>query len=169
MPPERFSTTYHVHDRKEYAGMNILVLAYGNPLRCDDGLGWHAARQLSSRLTADSQVLTCHQLTPELAEDISGADAVFFIDAGRGGEPGELTCRPVSPGNEAVRFSHDCSPEVLLALCRQLYGECPPAFAVSVCGQSFLHGESLSPCVAATLPRLTAVVTEMARKFHHGH
>jgi hydrogenase maturation protease len=149
--------------------MHILILAYGNPLRCDDGLGWHAARQLTDQLTVDNQVLTCHQLAPELAEDISGADAVFFIDASREGEPGELTCQPVRPSNDNVGFSHDCSPQVLLALCDQLYGACPPAYAVSVCGQSFHHGESLSPCVAATLPRLTTVITEMARQFQRGH
>jgi len=147
--------------------MRILVLAYGNPLRCDDGLGWHAARQLVHRMTSDTQVVTCHQLTPELAEEVSGADAVFFIDASHEGEPGELTCLPIHPGH-AARFSHECSPPVLLALCHQLYGACPPAYLVSVCGQSFQLGESLSPCVAAALPRLTAVVAEMAQKFQRG-
>ena len=145
--------------------MHVLILAYGNPLRCDDGLGWHAARQLNSTVS-DARVVTCHQLTPELVEDISSADAVFFIDASREGEPGELTCQPVRPSDDMVRFTHQCSPAVLLALCDQLYGSCPPAFAVSVCGQSFHYGESLSPCVAASLPKLTAIVTEMARKLH---
>jgi hydrogenase maturation protease len=149
--------------------MQILILAYGNPLRCDDGLGWHAARQLAQYLTGDCQVLTCHQLTPELAEDISGASAVFFIDASREGEPGELTCLPVRPANDGAGFSHECSPQVLLSLCHQLYGSCPPAYSVSICGERFQHGEALSPCVASTLPRLTAVVAEMARQFQRGN
>ena len=52
----------------------VLVVGYGNSLRGDDGIGWHAARLLTDdpRLTG-ARVLTHHQLAPELAEALYGA------------------------------------------------------------------------------------------------
>ena len=60
----------------------VLVVGYGNPLRSDDGIGWHAADLLATdpRL-AGAQVLTHHQLAPELAEDISRASLVVLVSA----------------------------------------------------------------------------------------
>jgi len=143
----------------------FLILGYGNPLRCDDGVGWRAAWELAGSLSDDeAEVVGCHQLTPELAEAVSRAEAVFFIDASHEGEPGELRCQPVEPQAETIRFSHQLTPELLLNLSRVLYGTCPPAFVVSVCGQRFEHGQELSPVVAANLPRLTMLVSEMMRQ-----
>nr|MDQ2730551.1 hydrogenase maturation protease [Armatimonadota bacterium] len=66
-----------------------LVIGYGNPLRRDDGLGPMAAQRLAA--LADPlrvQVLTPYQLSPELAEPISQARFVLFIDASEEGVPG---------------------------------------------------------------------------------
>jgi hydrogenase maturation protease len=141
----------------------ILILGYGNPLRGDDGIGWRAAEELS-RLSSlpDVEVLIRYQLTPELADVVSQANAVIFIDASRDGEPGELTFQPVVPTAEPASLSHELSPAAVLELCRQLYRRCPPAFLVSLCGECFDHGEGLSPKVAASLPRLTALVGQLA-------
>jgi hydrogenase maturation protease len=60
----------------------ILIIGYGNPLKSDDGLGWHAAQELSRELTPPGvKVIRAHQLTPELAEEASTAELVLFIDA----------------------------------------------------------------------------------------
>jgi hydrogenase maturation protease len=145
---------------------HILILGYGNPLRSDDGLGWRAAEELSRTLSSPHvEVLARHQLTPELADAVRQADAVFFIDATRDGEPGELTCEPVSPLPTNERFSHQLSPAGILALARQLYGACPRAFLVSLCGECFDYGEKLSPRIAAGLPHLTALVAQAAHQF----
>ena len=46
-----------------------LIIGYGNPLRSDDGFGWHAGRLLAQALAGqEAEVITCHQLTPELAD-----------------------------------------------------------------------------------------------------
>ena len=44
----------------------VLVVGYGNALRTDDGVGWHAAERLADdpRL-ADATVIAVHQLTPD--------------------------------------------------------------------------------------------------------
>jgi hydrogenase maturation protease len=46
----------------------VLIIGYGNPFRSDDGLGWQIANELSrTNRSAETEVLPCHQLTPELA------------------------------------------------------------------------------------------------------
>ena len=61
---------------------DVLVIGYGNPLRGDDGAGWKAAELLAEdpRL-AGAVVLARHQLTPELADDVSRASLVVLVDA----------------------------------------------------------------------------------------
>lgn len=145
----------------------ILILAYGNPLRSDDGLGWRAAEALLEESAAGMEIRTCHQLLPEVAEPVSRADTIFFIDATRDGEPGEVRCMPVTPEKDAGRFTHQLSPAGILALSAELYGHVPKAFLMSICGDSFDLGEKLSPVVAASLPRLTGLVRELARHVRH--
>ncbi|MFI5043071.1 MAG: hydrogenase maturation protease, partial [Acidimicrobiales bacterium] len=72
----------------------VLVIGYGNTLRSDDGVGWHAAALLAEdpRL-AGVEVLAVHQLTPELALDMSRATLVILIDAGADDPPGAIAVR----------------------------------------------------------------------------
>lgn len=145
----------------------VLILGYGNPLRSDDGLGWRAAEELAVRFCCDEiEIRTCHQLLPELVDAVSRADITFFIDAAHDGEPGEVRCVPVVPESASLRFSHQLSPGAILSWSQDLYGRCPRAFAASVCGQRFDLGETLSPVVAASLPRLTALVGQLSGRLH---
>jgi len=60
----------------------VLIIGYGNPLRGDDGAGWQAAGILKERIRDERvQVVRSHQLMPEMAEAISRARKVIFIDA----------------------------------------------------------------------------------------
>ncbi|MEP7055497.1 MAG: hydrogenase maturation protease [Actinomycetota bacterium] len=73
-----------------------LVVGYGNPLRSDDGLGWHAAETLGSDPRLDGVlVLQRHQLTPELALDISAATVVVLVDATSAAPAGTVTVNKV--------------------------------------------------------------------------
>lgn len=145
---------------------HILVVGYGNPLRSDDGLGWHVAERLRSLLTAeDVEVRTCHQLTPDLAEPVSRAGMVFFVDAQHGGDPGEISCVPVPAHYSDIAFSHDLSPTALLGFAEKIYGTTPPAFLVSVSGESFELGEQLSSPVAGALPYLIALIGELTARY----
>lgn len=139
--------------------MRTLIIGIGNPLRGDDGLGWKVADELSCELSCeprrdDVHVLATHQLTPELAELASQADRVLFIDAAQSGPPGTMTCRRVLPDAPAVRLSHALSPAALLSMTEKLYGRSPAACLLTLAGDSFSPGESLSPAVAAALPVL---------------
>lgn len=141
----------------------VLIIACGNPLRDDDGAAWHAVEALRRALPSDqAEILCIHQFTPELAETASRTDAVIFLDATTTGTPGEVVCKPVGTEAADSRFSHHLTPGGVLALAEQLYGACPRAFVVSLCGECFDHGEILSPVVAAALPKFVHAVEELA-------
>jgi hydrogenase maturation protease len=140
----------------------IMVIGYGNPSRSDDGLGWHAARGLSQEISDPClEVLMLHQLTPDLAESLSRAGRAVFIDASVEGEPATLRWRRIVPERPLpAAFCHHLTPDTLIALSGALYGRAPEAFSVSVTGESFDFGESLSPKVEAVLPRLIGQVLD---------
>ena len=140
----------------------VLVLGYGNPLRCDDGLGWQVAVELfRANRSPDVEVLPCHQLTPELADAVSRCDTVLFIDSTRQGIPGELRCEEVRPQSGSIPLTHDLSPTALLDMSSELYGACPRAYVLTICGESFEPGESLSPCVCARVRQLKTRLQEL--------
>jgi hydrogenase maturation protease len=144
-----------------------LIIGYGNPLRSDDGFGWHAAQELATRLQdPDLEVMARHQLTPELAETASHFQSIIFIDAARDLRPGELRCAKISPNEsahplQAPSFSHLLTPAALLVWTAQLYGQCPDAYYLSVGGESFAEGESMSTVMQAALEPLMAQVRSL--------
>ncbi|MGD0127169.1 MAG: hydrogenase maturation protease [Terriglobia bacterium] len=142
----------------------VLIIGYGNPLRSDDGFGWHASRLIARELTGhNARVITCHQLTPELAEPLSQCGHAVFIDADAEGEPGEIHWREVQPQAPASSaLTHTCSPAGLLASAARLYGRCPQAIAVTVSAQSFDFGDSLTPVVSAALAKVVERVLQFA-------
>lgn len=162
----------------------VLVVGYGNALRSDDGIGWHAARMLAGdpRL-AEARVVAEHQLAPELAYDMSTAGLVILVDASTTTPAGAVTVRsltapgaagagegagsPTGPGSPTGAgspgpTSHHVTPEVLLALARELYGTAPEAVVVSVGVVEMGPGETLSPVVAAALPVVADTVARLA-------
>jgi hydrogenase maturation protease len=155
----------------ELISMNkALIIGYGNPLRSDDGLGWHASRLLARRLAgAEAEVLTCQQLTPELAEPLSRCRRAVFVDAAAEGIPGEIRRRDLRPEDPTTStFTHSCSPAGLLANARSLYGHCPQAIMITVSAQSFAFGDTLTAAVSAALPKVVDLVCRFAGRPESG-
>ena len=154
-----------------YIPSKVLIVAYGNPLRSDDGVAWRAAESLQKIFSqGDVEILTMHQLGPELAENVSRSQCAIFVDAATGpGRPGEIGVKELSSAeSEAAEFSafcHAVSPANVLALAARLYQATPKAFSVSIVGEDFQHGESLSPAVEGALPSLLARIEELASRF----
>jgi len=146
-----------------YSLSTALIIGYGNPLRSDDGFGWHTGRLLAQALAGEQvEVITCHQLTPELAEVVSQCRRAVFIDADAEGRPGDIHCRSVPPQVPASSaFTHSCTPSGLLASAEGLYGHRPQAVVITVSTQSFAFGDTLSPAVSAALPE---VVDQVGRE-----
>ena len=139
---------------------NVVVVGYGNVLRCDDGVGRHTAERLAADPRMEGvEVMQRHQLTPELALDISAASLVVLIDASSRIRPGEIGVDRVEPAvDDGPSGSHHLSPATLVALSHALYGRAADVFAVS-CGVGSLEiGDRLSPAVDAALPRLVDAV-----------
>ena len=132
-----------------------LILACGNPLRGDDAVGWEIAEALQSvSLCADMAIEAAAQFTPEMAERISQAATVIFVDASATQEPGTVRFErilplPLAPGI----FTHELNPQALLALADALYGRWPArAFALSIGAESFDLNEGLSESARAAIP-----------------
>jgi hydrogenase maturation protease len=102
-----------------------------------------------------------HQLTPELALAVSGASRVVFVDAAREGVPGEIASVALKPQQGSCVFTHQFSPAAILSAARQLYGKCPEGFAVSICGECFDHGNTLSAKVTENLRYLVARIKDL--------
>lgn len=140
----------------------LVVIGYGNPLRGDDGLGWRAAEVVQARLP-EAEVLTCHQLTPELAETLSQAARAAFVDVAVDQPPGRLQQTRLRPEAGArLGLTHQFTPTTLLGLARGLYGRAPDAVLFTVGGQSFDYTDSLSPLVEAALPELVRLISAWA-------
>ena len=145
---------------------SALVIAYGNPLRSDDGLAWHVAPELEDRFANQRVDVRCvQQLMPEMSEIISRSQLVVFIDAATGGVAGEVRCEPIGEEIHAGGGSHQLTPAGCVALARALYGSKPLAFAVTVCGESFDHGEALSPAVAGAIPEVVKTIAGLVVQF----
>ena len=122
-----------------------LIIGYGSPLRTDDALGGLLAEALGG--------VSLGQLTPELAEPISRANFVVFIDARYGADIGIIHCEKVEP-HSSTSMTHHSSPTALLNAAKTLYGFAPPAVLISITGASFDYGDTLSPQLQALLPHI---------------
>jgi len=134
---------------------HTLILACGNPLRGDDAVGWEIAEAVQSASSrADIDIETAHQFAPEMADRISQAAIVIFIDACVTNEPGSVRFERVFPSqSDPGTFTHELNPPALLALAEALYGRSPTrAFALTVGAESLELNEGLSESVRAAIP-----------------
>ncbi len=137
----------------------ILIIAYGNSLRRDDGAGLILAERLEQEWSAgqvEVELVSTHQLTPELALDVARAEvtAVVFVDTRvtppEKIEP-EVQVYPLKTGSLSPSLGHHLHPAALLTYAHLLYGKQPPAWMVTVPGVDFGHGEGLSPVTQQAL------------------
>jgi len=140
-------------------GSGALVIGYGNPLRGDDGAGPEAARRLSEH---GIEALSVHQLTPELAERISAARAVFFLDASESLPPGGVAVKPLE-ASAAGPMEHYASPAALLRLAREVYDAQPEAWLIAMGGAGFELGEGLSEAAERAVSRAVQAVLELGQ------
>jgi hydrogenase maturation protease len=138
-----------------------LLLACGNTLRGDDGIGPWLCAWAEERFSGESCVETIsrQQWTPELAQDIAAAETVVFIDCSAASAPGSVSVEEI--GMESIRTAaakqalgthHVGAPE-LLNLARELYDSLPRMALLMTVGAGSLElGEEFSAEVKAALP-----------------
>jgi hydrogenase maturation protease len=109
----------------------LLVIGYGNTLRRDDGVGPKVAEAVAALGLPGVRTLACALLTPELAEAVSRARRVIFVDAAVDA-PQEVQMRKLAPAASSQIMAHAASPATLLALARDVFGHAPEAWWLTI-------------------------------------
>jgi hydrogenase maturation protease len=145
-----------------------LVLACGNTLREDDGIGPFLAQWAQNRFSAEPgvRVISSHQWTPELSEDIAAADSVLFVDCTISAAPGSVTLHAVETATEIPRMlTHHLDAAGLLALAREYFGKQPRAAELLTIGAGSLElREGFSPAVEAAIREAQRTLAEAVRR-----
>jgi hydrogenase maturation protease len=122
----------------------LLVIGYGNTLRRDDGVGPKVAEAITELALPGVRSLACPLLTPELAEPVSQAGMVVFVDAAVDA-PREVQMRPLAPAESSQIIAHAATPAIVLALARDVFGHAPEAWWLTIPAEELGIGEDLSP------------------------
>lgn len=140
----------------------VLIIGYGNPGRCDDGLGMALAERLEALALPGVAVETRYQLNVEDADDVAKHDVVVFLDACLCAPP-PFFFRTLEPRAGTREFTtHSLAPEGVLGLAHDLYGAATRGYALAVRGYDFHDfGEELSPDATANLEQALAYLVGM--------
>ena len=144
-----------------------LILACGNTLRSDDGVGPWLCDWAVDHFASNPEVKTIYrqQWTPDLAEDIASAETALFIDCSVASSPGEIHLTEVKPAapSQGLATHHTGAPE-LLALAQELYNSTPRTSLLLTIGAGSTElGESFSPAVIAVLPQAQELIGNTVR------
>jgi hydrogenase maturation protease len=126
----------------------ILIFAIGNESRGDDAMAPLLLRRLAAWLeeqrTGKFELLEEYQLQIEHVADMTGRELVLFIDAGIE-TPDPYIFYRSKPSDSRPMFSHELTPDYVLATYTQVYQkESPPAFVLCIRGERFELGELLT-------------------------
>ncbi|MGA2219958.1 MAG: hydrogenase maturation protease [Terracidiphilus sp.] len=140
----------------------VLILACGNTLRSDDGVGPWLADWAQQRFSnqPEIRVISRQQWTPDLAEDIANAESVLFIDCSVESAPGSVSLTPVTSAanTQGLATHHQGAPQ-LLAFALDLYRFAPRAALLLAIGAGSTElGEAFSPAVTAALPETCRMI-----------
>jgi len=134
-----------------------LLIAVGNLLRGDDGVA-HRVLELVPESPAVRR-MSCHQLTPEMADDVAAAREVYVIDADAAAT--EAAIEPLSPASEAPYGpAHFFAPSHLVALAINLYAWQGRAFLCRTPGVDFSPGLRLSALAEAGAHAAAALLAQ---------
>jgi hydrogenase maturation protease len=152
----------------------VLVFAYGNSLRRDDGAGFilgELVERMLSEAGLEAERIDSHQLEPEFVLDISGekVSAVVFIDTravpdAPGADDLSVHISRIVPAEDASPSScHNLDASVLMAYARYLFKKEPPAWLITVPGIDFDHGEGLSETALEAIRSASEMLHEFIR------
>ncbi len=148
----------------------ILLHAYGNPGRGDDGLGdafikemdeWRTSNGLQS-ISTDSN----YQLNVEDVAEMIRYDIVIFIDASTA-DIDSYSFTAVEPAPHTSFTTHSISPASLLSLCMELYTHHPLVFLLQIKGHQWEFKEGLSSDAVKNLQNAVKFAQEAILKFQN--
>lgn len=142
--------------------MTTLVIGIGNPWRGDDGAGPAAVERLVAEGVPDgAAAIVVHQLTPDLAEPISSAGRVIFVDAAVDLQAGAIGIRDLTPDASRRPTTHHLEPAAVLALSTTLYGRAPSATLVTIGAAQFDEVDRLSEPVHQAIGEVVVVLRRL--------
>lgn len=146
----------------------ILIYAFGNPGRQDDGLGNRLVEELEpwlkdeafDRVTTESN----YQLNIEDADNIKDRDIVVFVDASVE-DIKNIHLGIVEPSEGRSEFTmHAASPAYILALCIKLYQKHPETYLLQIRGYEWEFLEKLSPQAEQNLSMALSFIKERIKQ-----
>jgi hydrogenase maturation protease len=133
-----------------------LLLACGNTLRGDDGIGPWLAGWAEERFSGEPavKVISRQQWTPELAVDIAAAESVLFVDCSAASAPGAVDLCDVQPTLETGQVgTHQVNAAQLLGMAQDLFGSLPRRAQVLTIGAGSMElSEEFSTDVLEAIP-----------------
>jgi hydrogenase maturation protease len=126
----------------------ILIYAYGNPGRQDDGLGNSFVEEVEAWIRKEDlhhiELESNYQLNIEDADNIADKDIVIFVDASTE-DIDDIRFTEVTPSEGRSEFTtHAASPAFILALCHKLYNKYPRTYLLQIRGYEWAFREELS-------------------------
>lgn len=142
----------------------LLVVGYGSTLRSDDAVGSVVSARIESMHLPGVETITCELLTPELADPLSRADAVVFVDASvdvpvKNG----VLLRDLEPAESSQILAHAADPRTLLALARDVFGHAPRAWWLTIPAVHLGIGEEMSSVARKGVEEAVRKVQALAR------
>ena len=128
------------------------------------GWGRSCVARVARAAWPDVTTVEDFQLQIEHALDLDGAEAALFVDAGKD-TPAPFSFVEIRPQRGLSHTTHALAPEAVLDVyARSLHRPPPPAFTLSMRGERFELGESLSAKAAERLEAAWAFVQGLLRE-----
>ena len=159
--------------------MKTIIVGLGNPILCDDGVGWKVAEKVRTRLPSpltafpggegnlvDVEFLSLGGIS--LMEHLIGYERAIIIDALASNQPnGSVTVSKLSelPDYSALHITsaHDTSLQNALKLGKAMGANLPDDVRIVgiATGHVYDFGEELSTPVADAIPLATKIVIDL--------
>lgn len=148
--------------------VRCLILACGNTLRGDDGIGPFLCAWAADRFAGEPAVraIARQQWSPELAEDVAASETVLFVDCSLDQPPGQTLLRELTPAAlKPGLVTHHLGAAELLRVAQDLYDAQPrKACLLTVGAGSIELREELSSAVRSALPEAQALLELTVRQ-----
>jgi hydrogenase maturation protease len=146
-------------------GRPILIFGYGNLSRGDDALGPLLLEFIEQNLNlSDIEILNDFQLQVEHALDLQNRELVLFVDAAVNQSCAFAFSRLRAQRDKSYT-THAISPAAVLQVYESITGQqAPPAFLLSIKGESFELGEGLTVNAEAHLSEACNFIEKLFRR-----
>jgi hydrogenase maturation protease len=107
-------------------------------------VGPRAAEAVAELNLPGVRTLACALLTPEVADPVSQAKVVIFVDAAVDA-PRQVQFRKLAPAESSQLMAPAADPRTLLALARDVFGRAPEAWWLTIPVEDLSVGDHFSP------------------------